>query len=126
MSDENVLRQYLRQILREEYFRRDVEYDDKLSFPVMKKIRNFFFGENADDHTEKWLESKEDYYDITFEDDFRDEVKEFSSKVYKKALQRTKDDKEKALKILKRTLDVKYAKKLKQLESSYLRDFEDE
>lgn len=123
---EDTLRAYLRQVLKEEYFKRDYENDMKISFPIMKKVRNFFFGENADDIVDEWLDSKESYYDISFEEDFRDEVKNFSNKVYKKALNRAKDNKEKAVKMLKKTLDIKYTKKLRDLEKDYLKVYDDE
>lgn len=123
-----ILREYLRESINEEFFRRDLQDEEgrKRTPSFLSKLKSFFFGSDGNDVVDEWIDSKEDYYDISFDDEFRDEVKEFSKKAYRKALARTRGKKEKAEKILRRTLDVRYAKKLRQIEAAYLRDFEDD
>lgn len=123
-----ILREYLRESINEEFFRRDLidREGSGSGKSFLSKLKSFFFGADSDVLVDSWIESKEDYYDVNFDDEFKDDVKEFSKKAYKKALAKTRGKKEKAEKILRRTLDVRYSKKLRQLESDYLRDFEDE
>lgn len=127
MSKE-ILREYLRETINEEFFRRDLdnEVGRGKSKSILSRLKSFFFGKGSEDFVDKWIEDKEDYYDISFDDEFTDEVKEYAKKAYNKALARTRGKKEKAEKILYRTLDVRFSKKLKKIEAAYLRDFEDD
>jgi hypothetical protein len=62
------------------------------------------------------MEDQSTYYDVELDDNFEGEVKDFVKKKFKKALSRAKGDKEKAMKLMRRALDIRYSRKLRDLE----------
>ena len=126
MSEE-ILRKYLQEVLNEDLKLRNIvngSFLRKRSF--LDKLKSLFFGNNVDEVVDQWLASKEDQYEVIFEDDFRREVMNFSKRVYGKALEKSRGNSEIAERLLLRSLDVKYARKMLRIEAEKLKDFDTE
>lgn len=121
-----VLKEYLHEVLNEELRLRnlvDKMYYRKGSF--LDSLKSLFRN-SIEEVVSHWLESKEDQYDVLFEEDFKQDVMRFSKRVYEKALEKTRGNAEKAESLLLRTLEVKYARNLSMLEREYLKRFEED
>lgn len=125
--NKEILREYLQEVLSEELkLRNIIDTPRRRKRSFLDKLKSIFFGNNVDEVVDQWLVSKEDQYDVVFEDDFRRDVMNFSKKIYGKALEKSGGNSDKAERLLLRTLDVKYARKLLKIEREYLKDFNDE
>ena len=120
MSD--LLKEYLREVLREGYYFRNYEDEPKRSKKgFLDRLKSFFSG-SGDDVAQDWLEDQSTYYDVELSDDFENEVKDFVKKKYKKAVSRARGNKDQAVKLMKRALDIRYTSRLKDLEKQYSMD----
>lgn len=130
MSDDKLIKEYVRCILSED-ITRTIKKDDNVNKDkhknLISKIVGFFKGTHASDEiAEDWIEDKILYFDIDIDDKLEEEIKTFAKNKLAKALQRT-NDKQRAVKAVKKALDIKYYPKLKALEKqlSLLDDFGD-
>lgn len=114
-----LLREYLREILKEEFFYRsynDPETKKPRSKGILQRMKDFFFGSSQNSLVDDWIEEQSTYYDVDLSDDFENEVREFVEKKFGKALSRAKGNKDQAAKLMRRALDIRYSKKLRDLE----------
>lgn len=124
MSKE-LLKEYLNCVLQEDFFLRDKEDDEK---PLKKdkgflsRIKSLFFSDPSEDIANEWLEDQSTYYDVELDDNFSEEVRDFAKRKYKKALSRVKGSKEKAEILLRKAMDIRFQKKIKQLEAEYAKE----
>jgi predicted metal-dependent hydrolase len=112
-----LLKEYISEILQEKHYwygKSAEENEDQEGF--FSKIKSLFFGDNVDKFVGEWMEDQSTYYDVELDDNFEKEVKDFVKKKFKKALSRAKGDKEKAMKLMRRALDIRYSRKLRDLE----------
>ncbi len=112
-----LLKEYISEILQEKHYWYGKSAEESESQDgFFSKIKSLFFGDNVDKFVDEWLEDQSTYYDVELDDNFEKEVKDFVKKKFKKALSRAKGDKDKAMKLMRRALDIRYSRKLKDLE----------
>jgi len=112
-----LLKEYISEILQEKhYWYGKTAEESEAQDGFFSKIKSLFFGDSVDKFVDEWLEDQSTYYDVELDDNFEKEVKDFVKKKFKKALARAKGDKDKAMKLMRRALDIRYSRKLKDLE----------
>ena len=127
----NLLKEYLKEALNEEFFLRSYEEDSedqkpKKSKNFLQQLKNFFFGDQGDSMVDEWLEDQSTSYDVEFSEEFEEEVRNFVKRKFKKALARARGNKEQASKLMRRALDIRYTKRLRDLEKQYAIDLADD
>lgn len=120
MSDEHLLRSYVREIVTEGGFLRK---DEKPS--AKKKKGQGFFSKlwslvkgtaKSDEVSTAWIEDVEMSYDIDLPDSLKDKVEKFVRQKWDSILSRTKGDEEKAAGYIKRALDNSYRQYFRRIQ----------
>lgn len=119
----DLLREYLNCALQEDFFLRGDNDEKPLKAKgILSRIKSVFFSDISEDIANEWLEDQSTYYDIELDDNFSEEVRDFAKRKYKKALSRVKGSKEKAEILIKKAMDIRFQKKIKQLETEYAKE----
>lgn len=114
----NFLREYISLALTEGMYWHDTTSNEKgkKSDSFVTKIVNFLKGTSASDAlVDNWIEDKELYFDVEVSDELQSTIKSFAVQKYKKALIKT-HDKDKAEKMVRKALDMKFYPKFRELE----------
>lgn len=127
MSNE-ILKEYVSYVLQEGFFLNNKAEENPKSQGkgFLSRLKSLFFSDAAEDIANEWLEDQSTYYDVELDDIISQEVRDFAKRKYKKALARSRGSKEKAGILLMKALDIRFQKKIKQLESEYAKELSDE
>lgn len=115
-----LLKEYIISTLKEEWYwnsdKTDLEPEKKKEKSFLDKVKGFFSGRGQyEEMAEDWIEDRSMYYDIDVADDMKEEITNFVEKKYPLAMKRAKGNEERAHKLLKRALDIKFEKQFKEL-----------
>jgi len=114
-----ILKEYVREALKEEYFIRSYGVPDVKDFSptkILKKIGSYIFGPGKTDLATQWISDAEKMYDIDIDPATRNEIEKFVLRKYPYALERADNDEEKARVLMNKALDVRYSRKFKDSE----------
>ena len=118
MSEEKLLKQYVREVVSEGFFKIEPDRDDdkKKKKSLWNKIRSFFTGESSSSSkiAEEWLEDQQMNFDFDLPESFTTSVIAFVKKKYPLAKNRSRGDSERADSLMRRALDSRFRQTLRE------------
>lgn len=115
--NKKLIKEYVEAVLSEEwYWGKDKEPEEKKKKEkgFFDRLKGMFTGKGKhDDIAEEWISDKTMYYDIDVTDELEKQVKGFVEKKYDLAMKRAKGNSEKAEKMIRKALDIKFEPQFK-------------
>lgn len=131
--NKKLIKEYVETILSEEWYwdnqKQPEKKKEKKEKGFFDKIKGMLSGKGKyDDIADDWVSDKTMYYDIDITDELENDVKKFVEKKYDLAMKRAKGDADKAEKMIRKALDIKFEAQFKTIarNMSRLDDEEDD
>lgn len=125
--NESLIKEYVKIVLQEGGYFRYNDKKKKSGGGFLDTIKDFFMGHGpADKIAESWIEDQELYYDFGVPDDIQKQVLNFVKAKLNRVSQRTRGDKDKTSRIIRKALDKKFSSQLRALEKQHYNIEDDE
>lgn len=117
MNGKKLLKEFVTGALQEGWFFRDEESsrsrDKETGF--LDKIKKIFSSKDdaSEEIADDWLDEQSLYLDMDLEEDFMEEVRDFVATRYEQALRRAKGNERQAESLMKKVLDARYSRRLR-------------
>ena len=117
MNGKKLLKEFVTGTLQEGWFFRDEESsrsrDKETGF--LDKIKKIFSGKDdaSEEIADDWLDEQSLYLDMDLEEDFMEEVRDFVAARYEQALRRARGNERQAESLMKKVLDARYSRRLR-------------
>lgn len=117
MNDKKLLKEFVVRTLLEGWFLRDEEKgrSREKETGFLSGIKKLFTGksEEVEVIADDWLDEQSLYLDMDFDEDFMKEVRDFVASRYEQALRRAKGNERQAESLMRKVLDTRYGRRLR-------------